>query len=112
MERAKGPMIGEPGTPSVQELCVQARYKLMNRNSPEAESLFRQALQLDPQSEEALLGLARLLTEESRYDEAVAELRTAFQGGKLDTKRILNSRYFLVLRDNKEFRRLMAEYSL
>jgi len=123
IERAKElsppPTAEPPGPPgpqadelSVQELCVQARYKLMNKNSREAESLFRQALHLEPQNEEALLGLARLLTEESRYDEAVAELRTAFQGGKLDTKKILGSRYFLALRDKKEFRRLMAEYSL
>lgn len=84
----------------------------MNKNTREAESLFRQALHLEPQNEEALLGLARLLTEESRHDEAVKELRIAFEGGKLDTKKILSSRYFLALRDNKEFRSLMAEYSL
>jgi tRNA A-37 threonylcarbamoyl transferase component Bud32 len=97
---------------AVQELCIQARFHLMKKQLDKAEALFRKALDVDPRSEEALLGLARLLTAERRSDEAVAVLRRAMSAGNVGARRILDAPHFDELRSSKAFRRLMAEHSL
>ncbi|MBI4586783.1 MAG: protein kinase [Planctomycetes bacterium] len=98
--------------PRLNELCVQARFQLMKRSLKKAEELFNQALSLDPQSETALLGLARLCTDAGRADEAIAHLRQVLQKGNCDPKVILDSSHFSALKDHKEFRALLAEFSL
>ncbi len=98
--------------PRLNELCVQARFQLMKRNSKKAEELFRQALSLDPQSETALLGLARLCTDAGRPDEAIANLRQVIEKGGCDPKVILESSHFSALKDHQGFRALLAEFSL
>lgn len=95
--------------PRVGKLCILARFQLMKKNWEQAESLLEEALRLEPNNEEALLSLARLLTDRNRYDEATAVLRKIVEGGNVDTRKILDSHHFDALRQHREFRRLMAK---
>jgi serine/threonine-protein kinase len=110
------PRAGEPGgmatDPRVNELCVQARFLLMKKDARQAEYRYREALELDGRCEAALLGLARILTESGRHDEAVGVIRQALESGRIATRRILEFHHFQPLKALKEFRRLMAKHSV
>ncbi len=53
-----------------ERLSAQATARLAAGKAAEAEKLFRQALEIDPRSAAALLGLARILLERGEEDEA------------------------------------------
>jgi serine/threonine protein kinase len=94
------------------EQCVEARFQLLKKDWKKAEEKFREALAIEPWNEVALLGLAQVLTHESRHDEAVQLIEKAIQGGKLNPREVLEYHHFQPLKDSKAFRRLMVQYSL
>jgi len=98
--------------PLVGELCVKGRFHLMKKNWTEAGALFQRALDIDPDHQMALLGIAQALTQGEKYREATAFLAKAISLGKTEPWVILNYLHFQPLRNCKEFRRLLAEYSI
>ncbi len=106
------PQKKSPEAAKAGELCIQARFQMMKKRWDRAGDLFRRALELDPQSDAALLGLARALTEQGEVDSAVKVIQRALSHGSIESSRLLESHHFAELKKNKEFRRLMAEYSI
>ncbi len=96
--------------PRLEELFIRARFQLMKKDLRGAEHGFRAALVIDPVNDTALLGLARLYTEQSRFPEAIEELRKAMELGRVEPRRILDAPHFQALKGNKEFICLMARH--
>jgi len=96
--------------PRLEELFIKARFQLMKKDWRGAEEGFRAALLIEPDNDTALLGLARLYTEQARFPEAIEELRKAMDQGRVEPRRILDSPHFQPLKANKEFICLMARH--
>lgn len=70
--------------PSVAEELVQQARHLIDSDPAAAEAKFREALEADPRSAEAEIGLAELLTSTGRSDEAAALIEQLEERGFLE----------------------------
>ena len=91
---------------------IQARFQIMKKNWKKAESTYRTIVERDPQNETAVVGLARICANLGRNEEAVSWLRQALEHDLVSIDTVQRSKEFAGLSDMREFRELLAEYSI
>lgn len=102
----------QPQDPEVAQLCIQARFQIMKKNWKRAEATYRSIVDRDPLNETAIVGLARICAIRGRADEAVDWLRQALENDLVQIQTVQTSREFAPLRELREYRELLVEYSI
>jgi serine/threonine protein kinase len=97
-------------SPVAKDLLAQADLQYTKKDFQKAEECFRAALRLEPRNRAALLGLARIYTEQLRYKEAVYELYLALATGKVTARAILEMPEFEALKVNEGFRSVIGQF--
>jgi hypothetical protein len=84
----------------------------MKKNWKRAEQTYRTIVERDSQNETAVVGLARICAIRGRSDEAVSWLREALENELVHIDTVQKSKEFAPLREFREYRELLAEYSI
>ena len=84
----------------------------MKKNWKRAEATYRSIVDRDPLNETAIVGLARICAIRGRADEAVDWLRQALENDLVQIQTVQTSREFAPLRELREYRELLVEYSI